>query len=77
MTGIVKLTALEALAEAAYERMYDSAWPKDDYDDAAALFYQAIELARALGLTSEARRLAARKAEIGEVYNRQFRWTRR
>ena len=74
MNDRIEITKLEALAEAAYDRMYDAARPKDAYDDACDYFSDAIELARRVGLEDEAARLSARKAHVTAVYNSQFRW---
>ena len=60
-------------AEEAYDRMYDARRPKDDYDDAARYFSQAIQEARRLGLDDEVARLTERSEHIGKVYNSQFR----
>jgi hypothetical protein len=73
MTNVVELTMLEALAETAYDRMYESSRPTRDFDNATHLFAQAIELALKLRLTGEAERLTARKAHIRAVYISQFR----
>ena len=63
MSDRIEITKLEALAEAAYDRMYDADRPKD-----------ALELARRVGLEDEASRLTARKAHVAAIYNSQFRW---
>jgi hypothetical protein len=62
-----------ALAEEAYDRMYDARHPKDDYDDAQLHFGHAIDAAQRLGLADEAARLTARRAHVASVYNSQFR----
>ena len=69
----------EALAEAAYDAMYD-AQPhnvKDHYDDAALNFQRAIDMATALGLTGDAERLTKRRDHVEAVYNHQFRYVGR
>ena len=68
-----RLDALIGQAEAAYDRMYDAARPKDDYDDARIALQRAIEEATRLKLDAEVARLAARLKNIEGVYNSQFR----
>ena len=74
MNDRVEIAKLEALAEGAYDRMYDASRPKDAFEDACDYFSDAIELARRVGLEDEAARLSARKAHVTAVYNSQFRW---
>jgi len=74
MSDRIEIAKLEALAEAAYDRMYDASRPKDAYEEACEYFNDAIELARSVGLEDEAARLSARKAHVTAVYNSQFRW---
>ena len=74
MSDRIDIAKLEALAEAAYERMYDAARPKDAFEDACDYYNDAIELAGSVGLEDEAARLSARKAHVTAVYNSQFRW---
>ena len=74
MSDRLEISRLEALAEAAYDRMYDARRPKDAYDEACDYFHDAIELAGRVGLEDEAARLSARKAHVMAVYNAQFRW---
>jgi hypothetical protein len=66
----------EKRAEAAYEAMYDARPPaaKDCYEDARLCLTRAIDMARQANLTDDVARLTARRKEITEVYNRQFRW---
>jgi hypothetical protein len=70
-----RLRFLEAQAEEAYQRMYD-AQPGADltacYSDAKEFLYDAIALARRLGLSRDAARLDARLEEIKTVFRRQF-----
>jgi hypothetical protein len=70
-----RLRFLEAQAEEAYQRMYD-ARPGADltacYSDAKEVLYDAIALARRLGLSRDAARLDARLEEIKTVFRRQF-----
>ncbi len=74
MSDRLEIAKLEALAEAAYDRMYEAARPKDAYEDACDYFNDAIEFSRRLGLEDEAARLSIRKAHVTAVYNSQFRW---
>jgi len=66
----------EAVAEAAYDAMYD---PKDRYhakelrDDALGALLSAIDIAKFLGLAEEAARLEKRYDHIYAVYAHQFR----
>ncbi len=62
-----------ALAEEAYDRMYEARHPKDDYDDAQLQFGRAIEAATRLGLADQVARLSARREHVTSVYNSQFR----
>jgi hypothetical protein len=64
-----------ALAEEAYDRMYDARHPKDDHDDAQLHFGRAIEAAQRLGLDDQVQRLTARREHVASVYNSQFRGT--
>ena len=74
MSDRIEITKLEALAEAAYDRMYDADRPKDAFEDACNYFNDALELARRVGLEDEASRLTARKAHVAAIYNSQFQW---
>jgi hypothetical protein len=71
-----KMTRFEQHAEAAYSAMYDARPPgaKDCYEDARLYFSRAIEMARGANLADDVARLTARRKEITEIYNRQFRW---
>lgn len=60
-------------AEQAYDRMYESSYPKDDRDDALGHLSRAIGLAGSLGLGKEEARLRERYAHIEAVFNSQFR----
>jgi hypothetical protein len=70
-----RLRRYEALAEAAYSAMYEARPPaaKDCYDDARLNLGRAIDMARRAGYAGEVARLTARRGEIAEVYDRQFR----
>jgi hypothetical protein len=65
----------EALAEAAYEAMYEARLhgAKSRYDEARELFQQAVAAAERAGLYAEARRLRRRMAHVTAVYKTQFR----
>lgn len=69
------MAEVEALAEAAYEAMYE-ARPhrvKDFYEDAMGYLAQAAEAAERAGSDTDVERLMRRRSHIREVYNRQFR----
>lgn len=65
----------EEHAEAAYDGMYDARPPaaKDHYEDARAYLTKAIAMAQGANLTEDVARLTARRRQITEIYNRQFR----
>ena len=65
-----KMTRFEEQAEAAYAAMYDARPPaaKDH-----AYLTKAIAMAKGANLTEDAARLMARRKQIIEIYNRQFR----
>ncbi|HWS10601.1 MAG TPA: hypothetical protein VN362_22380 [Xanthobacteraceae bacterium] len=65
----------EEHAEAAYDAMYDARPPaaKDHYEDARAYLTKAIAMAQGANLTEDVARLTARRRQITEIYNRQFR----
>ncbi len=74
-----KLEQLEAcrkFAEQAYDDMYERAHSPSAatgyYSDAKESLYDAIRLARELGLTEEVTRLEARLAHIKAVFRSQF-----
>lgn len=60
-------------AEQCYGRMYDSAYPKDDRDDALGHLAKAIRLTGSLGFGKEEARLRERYAQIEAVFNAQVR----
>lgn len=62
----------EALAEAAYEEMYDARSPASPYSDLKDYFAMAIGAAKRAGLPDEAKRLTARLEHCKQVYRRQF-----
>jgi hypothetical protein len=70
-----KMARYEEHAEAAYDAMYDARPPaaKDHYEDARAYLTKAIAMAQGANLTEDVARLTARRRQITEIYNRQFR----
>lgn len=72
---VERLRWLEAQAEQAYSAMYEARAGADvaaRYSDAKEFFHDAIGLARRLGQTEEAERLARRLDEIKDVFRTQF-----
>jgi len=67
-----QLKELEALAEAAYDEMYDSVSPTGCYSRAKEALYSAIELADRLGRRKDAERLQKRLQHIKDVFRHQF-----
>jgi hypothetical protein len=70
-----RLRFLEAQAEEAYQRMYEArpgAGLTACYSDAKEFLYDAIAMARRLGLSQDTARLEARLEEIKTVFRRQF-----
>ncbi len=66
----------EALAEAAYEAMYDATSRhvvKAHYEDACQHFGRAIAAASAAGSAKDAARLEQRLRHVRTVYDHQFR----
>jgi hypothetical protein len=70
-----KMARYEQSAEAAYDAMYDarSSAAKDCYEDARLYLSKAIAMASGANLPDDVVRLTARRKEITEIYNRQFR----
>jgi hypothetical protein len=71
----VRLIALEAQAEAAYDRMYDARYSRDAtalYSDVKEALYDAIALAKRRGWREDTKRLEARLAHIKAVFRSQF-----
>jgi hypothetical protein len=62
----------EALAEAAYEEMYETRSPAGPYSDLKDFFALAIGAAERAGLHDEAKRLSARLEHCKQVYRHQF-----
>lgn len=73
----VDMVRLEALAEAAYDAMYEARaqGAKDHYEEARVHFDRAIEAAHRAGLSDEAVRLKRRRDHVSRVYNSQFRYS--
>ena len=69
-----RLRWLEAQAEQAYGRMYDAGYNGATacYSDAKEFLYDAIGLAKQLGMEDEAERLSKRLAHIKAVFRSQF-----
>jgi len=71
-TDRTTVTALEALAEKAYDEMYDSRTPAVCYSDFKDYFIEAIAAAEGAGLSEDAQRLTNRLAHCKQVYRSQF-----
>ena len=73
----VDMVRLEALAEAAYDAMYEARLhgAKNRYEEARFHFDGAIEAAHRARLHEEAVRLKRRRDHVGRVYNSQFRYS--
>jgi hypothetical protein len=70
-----QLEHLKAMGEKAYDAMYDAYPPSSAtayYSDAKECYYDAIGLARRLGLEEETKALEARLAHIKAVFRGQF-----
>jgi hypothetical protein len=67
-----EITKYEALAETAYNEMYDSRSPAGCYSDLKDFFAMAIGAAERAGLHDEANRLNARLDHCKNVYRSQF-----
>ena len=52
-TLLAQIATCEALAEKAYDQMYDSRYPRGEYSDLKDYFAEAIGLAQRAGLTAE------------------------
>jgi hypothetical protein len=62
----------EALAEKAYDEMYDTRYPTGPYSDLKDYFLSAIAAAQEAGLPEEAERLSKRLAHCKQVFRSQF-----
>jgi len=70
-----QLAHLKAMGEKAYDDMYDAHSPSGAtvcYSDAKECYYDAIGLARRLGLEEETKALEERLAHIKAVFRSQF-----
>ena len=67
-----QLRDYEALAEKAYDDMYDSRSPAACYSDLKDYFRSAIDAANRAGLKDETERLMKRLVHCKQVYRRQF-----
>jgi hypothetical protein len=67
-----EIAKYEALAETAYNDMYDSRSPAGCYSDLKDFFAMAIGAAERAGLHDEAKRLSARLKHCKDVYRSQF-----
>lgn len=74
-----EIARLEALAEAAYDEMYEASRhrAKECYEDAMGYLAEAIALAEKARLRHMVSRLKARRDHIYNVYNHQFRYVGR
>jgi hypothetical protein len=73
----VDMVRLEALAEAAYDAMYEARLhgARNRYEEARYYFERAMEAAHRARLYEEAARLKRRRDHVGRVYNSQFRYS--
>lgn len=62
----------EALAEVAYDEMYETRSPAGPYSELKECFAMAIAVAERAGLHDEAKRLNARLEHCKKVYRSQF-----
>jgi hypothetical protein len=67
-----QVARLEALAEKAYDDMYETRYPTGCYADLKDCFSDAIGLAERAGLAEEAARLRKRLDHCKQVYRSQF-----
>ena len=71
-SGKEDVAKYEALAEAAYNDMYDSRSPAGCYSDLKDFFAMAIGAAERAGLHDDAERLKVRLEHCKQVYRSQF-----
>ena len=67
-----RIAELEALAEKAYDKMYEARFPIGCFADLKDYFSEAIGTAERAGLLDEANRLRRRLEHCKEVYRKQF-----
>jgi hypothetical protein len=70
--GSDPVAEFEALAEQAYDEMYDAPNPTGRYSDLKDYFIAAIGAAERLGRTADAERLTKRLAHCKAVFRSQF-----
>jgi hypothetical protein len=66
------IARLEALAEKAYDQMYETRAPSGCYSDMKDCFAEAIGVAERAGLAADAKRLTARLEHCRAVYRSQL-----
>jgi hypothetical protein len=71
-TARAEVARFEALAEAAYDEMYETRSPTGPYSDLKDFFSMAIGAAERAGLHDEAKRLNERLEHCKQVYRSQF-----
>lgn len=73
----VDMVRLEAMAEAAYDAMYEArlGGAKNRFEEARVNFDRAIEAAKRAHLPQEAARLTRRRDQVVRIYNSQFRYS--
>jgi hypothetical protein len=67
-----EVARLEALAERAYDEMYETRSPAGSFSDLKDHFAAAIGVARRAGLTADVERLIKRLDHCRKVYRSQF-----
>jgi hypothetical protein len=68
----VRMAEFEALAEKAYDEMYETRYPTGLYSDMKDFFALAIGAAERAGLADDAARLGKRRDHCCEVYRKHF-----
>ena len=71
-TARAEVARFEALAEAAYDEMYETRSPTGPYSDLKDFLSMAIGAAERAGMHDEAKRLNARLEHCKQVYRSQF-----
>jgi hypothetical protein len=70
--ALARIAHLEALAEKAYDEMYETRSPFGSFSELKDCFAEAIGVAERAGLEAEAKRLTARLEHCRAVYRSQF-----
>jgi hypothetical protein len=70
--AVASIARLEALAEKAYDEMYDTRYPAGLHGEMKDCFTEAIGIAERAGMDAEAKRLTARFEHCRAVYRSQF-----